>query len=99
VALRVAERLRRAVERMPFEEAGRRIPLTLSAGVAAFPSLHVKTASELLLLADGALYEAKNRGRNRVLLDLGRGRYKDPDGRIWEADDAPEPPEAPRLFS
>lgn len=99
VALRVAERLRRAVERMDFEEAGRRIPLTLSAGVAAFPSLHVKTASELLLLADGALYEAKNRGRNRVLLDLGRGRYKDPDGRVWEAEDAPEPPEAPRLFS
>lgn len=99
VALQVAERLRQAVEQVRFEEAGRRIPLTLSAGVAAFPSLHVKTAGELLLLADGALYEAKRRGRNRVLLDLGRGRYKDPDGRVWEPEGAAEPIEAPRLFS
>jgi len=99
VALQVAERLRKAVEEADLEVADRQIPLTLSAGVAAFPSLHVKTASELLLLADGALYEAKRRGRNRVLLDLGRGRFKDPDGRIWEAEGAPEPIEAPRLFS
>jgi len=99
VALQVAERLRQAVERADFEEAGRKIPLTLSAGVAAFPSLHVKTAGELLLLADSALYEAKRRGRNRAFLDLGHGRYKDPDGRVWQAEDAPEPPEPPRLFS
>ena len=54
-ALRLAERLRQAVQALRFEFEGRSIPLTLSLGVAAFPELHIKTASELLLLADEAL--------------------------------------------
>lgn len=99
VALRIAERLRRAVEKLDFQEAGVSIPLTLSAGVAAFPDLHVDTAQELLQLADDALYEAKNQGRNRVLLDLGRGRFRDPRGQILEAERTSEPPEVPRIFS
>jgi predicted signal transduction protein with EAL and GGDEF domain len=75
------------------------VPLTLSAGVAAFPELHVKTASELLLFADGALYEAKRRGRNRCLLDLGQGRYLSPEGTVETAEDAPPVPEPPRIFA
>ncbi len=47
---------------------GLSIPLSISAGVAAFPELHIKTAGELLLLADEALYAAKEQGRNRVVL-------------------------------
>ena len=70
---RIARMLREAVD---LEVDGWPLALTVSAGVAAFPEVHVKTPSELLLLADGALYEAKNRGRNRCLLDLGRGRYR-----------------------
>lgn len=77
-ALRLAERLRRAVEALRFSFDGRAIPLTLSLGVAAFPELHIKTASELLLLADEALYEAKERGRNQCLLNIGREAYRAP---------------------
>ena len=40
-------------------------PLTLSAGVAAFPE-HGSTAEELLKIADQCLYESKSRGRDVV---------------------------------
>jgi diguanylate cyclase (GGDEF)-like protein len=99
-ALAIAERLRRAVAEIDLELDGVTVPLTVSAGVAAFPELHVKTPSELLLLADGALYEAKDRGRNRCLLHLGRARYRGPDGESVSSDDAgAEPPPPPRIFA
>ncbi|HEY8020930.1 MAG TPA: GGDEF domain-containing protein, partial [Thermoanaerobaculia bacterium] len=98
-ALAIAERLRERVAELEFTAGGKRVPLTLSAGVAAFPELHVKTASELLLFADGALYEAKRRGRNRCLLDLGQGRYLSPEGTVETAEDAPPVPEPPRIFA
>ncbi|HEX2164730.1 MAG TPA: GGDEF domain-containing protein, partial [Thermoanaerobaculia bacterium] len=98
-ALAVAERLRRAVEEIELELDGPTLTLTVSAGVAAFPELHVKTPSELLLLADGALYEAKNRGRNRCLLDLGRGRYRAPDGAVLTGAEGPPQPAPPRIFA
>ncbi|HTQ81446.1 MAG TPA: GGDEF domain-containing protein, partial [Thermoanaerobaculia bacterium] len=91
-ALVIAERLRRAVAALEFKAGEHRVPLTLSAGVAAFPELYIKTASELLLFADGALYEAKRRGRNRCLLDLGQGRYQAPNGEILTAEDVPPVP-------
>lgn len=79
-ALRLAERLRLAVEALRFEYEAHSIPLTLSLGVAAFPELHIKTVSELLLLADEALYEAKERGRNQCLLHIGNGAFRPPPG-------------------
>ncbi len=79
-ALRLAERLRRAVELLRFEFEGRHIPLTLSLGVASFPELHIKTVSELLLLADEALYEAKESGRNQCMLHIGNGAFRPPAG-------------------
>ncbi len=42
-----------------------RTPVTISAGVAAFPQ-DAKTREDLLQRADKALYEAKHKGRNRV---------------------------------
>ena len=41
--------------------------VTLSIGIEAFPD-HGESARELLDLADKALYESKNQGRDRVTL-------------------------------
>ncbi len=96
-ALRLGERLRQAVARIDLVFEGQKIPLALSAGVAAFPELQIKTASELLLLADEALYEAKESGRNRCLLNLGRGAFRSPAGTDLGRRRAP-PVEPPRIF-
>ncbi len=97
-ALRLAERLRRAVAEIDLVFEGRSIPLALSAGVAAFPELHIKTASELLMLADEALYEAKRSGRNRCLLNLGQGAFRSVAGTDL-GNRAKSGQEAPRFFS
>lgn len=81
-ALGVAERLRGAVEALVIEERGRGVPLTISLGVASFPELWAAAPGELLALADEALYEAKRQGRNRALLNLGRGRFRGVDGTV-----------------
>ena len=98
-ALAVAERVRQQIEALPFEWEGQRVPLTLSAGASSFPDLYIKTAAELILFADEALYEAKRRGRNRVLLDIGQGRYMDSDGNVHTTDEAHATKEPPRIFA
>jgi diguanylate cyclase (GGDEF)-like protein len=96
-AMRVAERLRLEVERSVFMAEDKRVPLKLSAGVAAYPDLQVPSGKELLILADEALIEAKRRGRNRTLLHLGRGRFRTVDGKTLGGKEPP-PPEIPTLF-
>jgi diguanylate cyclase (GGDEF)-like protein len=98
-ALAIAERIRLAVEHLTFEADGHPVPLTLSAGVASFPDLHIKTAAELLLFADEALYEAKRQGRNRCLLDLGQGRYLDTQGAVHASEETPPAVVPPRIFA
>jgi diguanylate cyclase (GGDEF)-like protein len=98
-ALGIAERLRQRVAGLELGEDDRRMKLTVSVGVAAFPEVHVKTASELLLLADEALYEAKRRGRNRCLLHVGGGRYRTARGGFVEAAEPPPEVQPPRLFA
>lgn len=63
-AMVVAEKLRRQVECHPFPGVPR--PVTMSCGVADYP-LHGLTRDELVAAADGALYQAKQAGRNRVM--------------------------------
>jgi diguanylate cyclase (GGDEF)-like protein len=63
-AFLVAERMRTAVEQ---EFADRRVPITMSLGLATFPG-HGTTADALLSSADQALYAAKELGRNRTVI-------------------------------
>ena len=67
-AYRRAEQLRLDVGRISLTDSGRQIEnITISLGVAAFPD-NGKTAYDLIAAADGAMYKAKRKGRNRVCL-------------------------------
>ena len=67
VAAMVAERLCRKLEAEPFEVSGSEAPLPITASVGVATTIDpMETADNLLARADGALYEAKNGGRNRV---------------------------------
>lgn len=63
----IAERLRRDVEAMPIEISGEKTGITLSFGVHASAVGESTSLDDLLNLADAALYQAKNTGRNRVV--------------------------------
>jgi len=66
VAMKIAERLRAAVERRPFDiGGGKTININVSIGVATYP-LQVNSLEALVKAADVALYAAKQGGRNRV---------------------------------
>ena len=65
-ALAGTERARLAVGERPIQAGSLRIPITVSAGVAAVGSAGADWES-LLRSADAALYEAKRSGRNRVV--------------------------------
>ncbi len=66
-ALQTAERIRRAVEGTTFIGADQGLKVTVSEGVATYPSPDVRTRADLIAKADSALYEAKESGRNRVV--------------------------------
>jgi diguanylate cyclase (GGDEF)-like protein len=67
VALRVAERLRAAVEGHPVEGPTGPLLVTISLGVASVPHAEIGVPAGLIAAADRALYRAKERGRNCVV--------------------------------
>jgi diguanylate cyclase (GGDEF)-like protein len=72
-AARLAERARTAFqERTILAPDGTRIEVTVSFGVAAFPE--AADAANLVAASDGALYEAKRAGKNRVVTAAPRAR-------------------------
>jgi diguanylate cyclase (GGDEF)-like protein len=97
-ALSIVEHLRADVEALAVDHEGERLPLSVSAGVAAYPEVPSRTAEELLQVADAALYEAKRLGRNCCLLHTGRGRYRDGKGRAVETGESATP-QAPQIFA
>ncbi|HJV66820.1 MAG TPA: diguanylate cyclase [Geomonas sp.] len=62
----VAERLRQAVLGLSFPSPMENLTVTISAGVATYPSSQVDSIDSLFRQADEALYRAKQNGRNRV---------------------------------
>ncbi len=61
-ASRIAERLCRQINANPVAGLG---PISVSIGAASYP-VQASTIEDLVSLADQALYQAKNEGRNRV---------------------------------
>ena len=64
-ACNLAERIRAAVEKIVIVIDDQHVNLTVSIGVAQMSS-NIKEVENLMKLADGAMYCAKNLGRNRV---------------------------------
>jgi diguanylate cyclase (GGDEF)-like protein len=65
IAVDIAERIRSAVEKNNYVFDGNKIAVTISIGVATLDSTS-QNSEDLITLADKALYDAKNQGRNRV---------------------------------
>lgn len=65
-AMLIAEKLRLALEQMPFIWEGTHIPLTASFGVAEYTE--EQTLQELIDKADRAMYQAKQQGKNRTVM-------------------------------
>jgi len=67
-AFNVADRIRLSVQGMHFAGSLANERVTVSLGVALFPSPCFDDIDGLLRAADEALYQAKERGRNRVII-------------------------------
>ncbi|MGE5559337.1 MAG: diguanylate cyclase [Bacillota bacterium] len=66
-AFKIAERMRELVKAIEIVDHKITTGVTVSIGVAAFPT-HADTERELLMAVDDALYQAKTQGRNRVCM-------------------------------
>ena len=66
IALQIGERIRALIEKADFVWEKQHIPVTISIGVAVATGTE-SDSQELIQAADAALYEAKERGRNRVV--------------------------------
>lgn len=65
-ALLVVDKLRHIVEQSGFNANGQRVPITLSCGVTEY--IEGDTNESIFERADGALYKAKQNGRNNCVL-------------------------------
>ena len=65
IGVDVAERVRSTIEKYSYVFDDKPMPVTISIGAAALDST-AKNAQDFVALADKALYDAKNQGRNRV---------------------------------
>lgn len=80
VAASIAERLRQKIADAVVNVDGNDIRFSASLGVACYPSAGVEDMNDLLKAADSALYEAKESGRNMVVLALDQPIKQAPSG-------------------
>ncbi|MBI4823811.1 MAG: sensor domain-containing diguanylate cyclase [Nitrospirae bacterium] len=66
-AVSEGKRLSRVVKEHRFKEIGDK-RLTVSMGVSSCPHKRIKTQDDLITFADSALFEAKNKGRDKVVV-------------------------------
>lgn len=66
-ALQFAERVRSAVESHVYRDDDTEVRMTVSGGVASFPSPGADHPDMLIKRADEALYQAKEAGRNQIM--------------------------------
>jgi diguanylate cyclase (GGDEF)-like protein len=65
--VRLSEQLRSQVKQLAVQHEGQHLgAVTISIGIASYP-MHGGTISELIAVADSALYQAKIDGRDRVV--------------------------------
>jgi two-component system cell cycle response regulator len=77
-AFKLAERIRQSMEIHVFDLGGNPATVTSSQGIATFPvNARITDPDDLLRLADRALYQAKESGRNRTVLDPRSIRSRD----------------------
>jgi diguanylate cyclase (GGDEF)-like protein len=77
-AFKLAERIRQSMESHLFDLGGSPATVTSSQGIATYPvNLRIAGPDDLVRLADRALYQAKESGRNRSVLDPHSIRSRD----------------------
>jgi diguanylate cyclase (GGDEF)-like protein len=62
-----AERIRNEIEKYSFIIDGQKLKVTMSIGIAAYPD-HAESSSDIIKLADAAMYEGKAKSRNIVIM-------------------------------
>lgn len=65
-AITFAEKIRAMIEESVIGTQAGDVRATVSVGVASVPQSRIRTAKELIVAADKALYRAKRGGRNQV---------------------------------
>ena len=79
-----AEQLRNAIVQRPIETPAGLLRVTISLGAVSTANWPLDTASQILHMADAALYHAKQEGRNRVVM-----------ANTADHEEAPQRPNAP----
>jgi len=68
-AVAEAERLRKSVNEHKFNVIKKKINIAVSVGIACYPHKNIKNYDDLINAADNAMFIAKNRGRDQVVVN------------------------------